>query len=242
MMLRHLTEIKWKFLTHNSYVRVCKGAECFIPPSAIIRNCRIIVMPGCSFTIGNECRLDGVTIFIGNGQLTLDNNVIIQSPKTNPTSLIIDKGTITCSNHSKISCRRVWVRFGGKLSVGSYTNINEGSEIRCDNNISIGSYNQISYNVRIWDTNTHNIMPIEERRLVAEKYFPYYGYELTRPKTAPIFIGDDCWIGENSVILKGSTIGNGCVIGYGTFISGKNIHDNCRIVTERSLRVTQIEF
>lgn len=40
-----------------------------------------------------------------------------------------------------------------------------------------------------------------------------------------ITIGDDCWIGGNTVILPGITIGNGCVIGAGSVIT-KNIPDD----------------
>lgn len=41
----------------------------------------------------------------------------------------------------------------------------------------------------------------------------------------PITIGDDCWIGGNSIILPGISIGKGCVIGAGSVVT-KNIPDN----------------
>jgi maltose O-acetyltransferase len=41
----------------------------------------------------------------------------------------------------------------------------------------------------------------------------------------PVVIGNDCWIGGNSVICPGVTIGNGCVIGAGSLVT-KNIPDN----------------
>lgn len=40
-----------------------------------------------------------------------------------------------------------------------------------------------------------------------------------------ISIGNDCWIGGNSIILPGITIGNGCVIGAGSVLT-KDIPDN----------------
>lgn len=39
-------------------------------------------------------------------------------------------------------------------------------------------------------------------------------------KTAPIVIGKDCWIGANTVILRGTTIGDNCVVGAGSIIKG----------------------
>lgn len=41
----------------------------------------------------------------------------------------------------------------------------------------------------------------------------------------PVSIGDDCWIGGNSVICPGVTIGNGCTIGAGSVVT-KDIPDN----------------
>ena len=37
---------------------------------------------------------------------------------------------------------------------------------------------------------------------------------------SPVVIGDDCWIGSNVVILRGSRIGRGCVIGAGAVVHG----------------------
>ena len=53
-------------------------------------------------------------------------------------------------------------------------------------------------------------------------------------------IGDDCWIGESCVILKGTTIGNECVLGYGTFVVGKNVPDKSRVINERCLRIDSL--
>jgi maltose O-acetyltransferase len=41
----------------------------------------------------------------------------------------------------------------------------------------------------------------------------------------PIKIGNDCWIGGNTVILPGITIGNGCTIGAGSVVT-KDIPEN----------------
>jgi acetyltransferase-like isoleucine patch superfamily enzyme len=38
-------------------------------------------------------------------------------------------------------------------------------------------------------------------------------------KTAPVRIGDNCWIGQNVVIVKGVTIGDNCVIGANSVVT-----------------------
>ena len=47
----------------------------------------------------------------------------------------------------------------------------------------------------------------------------------TLENALPITIGNDCWIGGNTVICPGITIGNGCVIGAGSVVT-KDIPDN----------------
>jgi len=47
----------------------------------------------------------------------------------------------------------------------------------------------------------------------------------TLENALPISIGNDCWIGGNSIICPGVTIGNGSVIGAGSVVT-KNIPDN----------------
>ena len=37
---------------------------------------------------------------------------------------------------------------------------------------------------------------------------------------APIIIGNDCWIGANTVILRGTKIGDNCVVGAGCVLKG----------------------
>jgi maltose O-acetyltransferase len=48
---------------------------------------------------------------------------------------------------------------------------------------------------------------------------------LTIEFSKPVSIGNDCWIGGQSIILPGVTIGNGCTIGAGSVVT-KNIPDH----------------
>ncbi len=44
-----------------------------------------------------------------------------------------------------------------------------------------------------------------------------------------VFIGKNCYVGPNSVISKGSNIGEGCVLGALTFVNGMNIPANSKV-------------
>ena len=235
-----IPKINIKYLFQGSYIRAIGTSRVKIASSAHIKNCKIYVYPGSELIIGENCDLKNAEIYVNHGSFILDHDCILCGELYDPLSVIVEKGRIDIAHHSKLACRKVWVRFGGKLDIGSYTNVNSGSEIRCDESVKIGSYNQISYNVRIWDTNTHTILPPAERRKVAEEYFPIFGYESQKPVTRHVTIGDDCWIGENAALLKGTSIGNCCIVGYGTFICGKAIDDNSCVINERELDIRQI--
>ena len=49
------------------------------------------------------------------------------------------------------------------------------------------------------------------------------------PISSPVKIGDKVWIGCNSTILKGVTIGNNSVIGANTLVN-KDVPPNCLVV------------
>jgi acetyltransferase-like isoleucine patch superfamily enzyme len=40
-----------------------------------------------------------------------------------------------------------------------------------------------------------------------------------QPHTAPIVIGDHVWIGTNSLVLKGVTVGDGAVVAAGSVVT-----------------------
>ena len=88
-----------------------------------------------------------------------------------------------------------------------YFNVNcvvlDTMKVEIGNNVFFGPAVQIY-------TATHPLDPIERRTVEFSK---------------PVSIGNDCWIGGNSVILPGVKIGNGVTIGAGSVVT-KNIPDN----------------
>ncbi len=235
-----LSEIKYKWIFHKSYFRVCEGANAKIGRNVIINNSRIIVTPGSSVEFGDNVRIENAVLSIDSGACIIGNNSIIGSA-SEKVMLNIESGKIQIGHHSKICASRFWVRFGGNIHIGNYTNINRGGEIRCDEVVSIGDYNQISYNVNIWDTNTHNVYSKDERRRITEEHYPYYGYENKRPKTNPVIIGNDCWIGENVSILKGTIINDEVIVGYNCLLSNVEIPSKTTVVTKSILDIHKRE-
>lgn len=99
----------------------------------------------------------------------------------------------------------------GKIVIGKYSQLGHNSVIQCVNQIEIGDYTAIAQNVTICDYNTHPVNPSD--RIIMQ--LTPEGHSYRSPiysVSAPIKIGNNCWIGENSRICKGISIGDGAVI------------------------------
>lgn len=230
-----------KYLIKGNFIRVKPTAIFYVSNSAILRNVKIFVAPGAQLKIGEDVVMQNTIICVERGSCIIDDNCIVgpMLKDVGKTKIIINDGSLKLNHHARLTLDRIWIRFGGKVNVGCYTNINNESEIRCDESVHIGDYDQISYGVKIWDTNTHTILDKSERRRITEKYFPYFGYEISKPKTAPIFIGNDCWIGENASILKGTKLGDEVIVGYNTLLSGHEIEDCSTVVAQTILKINK---
>ena len=78
----------------------------------------------------------------------------------------------------------------------------------------IGSYCSIAPNVIIGPAN-HPVEFVTTSNIIIKRQ-PRFKYELFKEKT---IIGNDVWIGANSVIKQGVVIGDGAVIGANSFVN-----------------------
>lgn len=113
---------------------------------------------------------------------------------------------------------KIRVRKGAECIIGNNTSINSNNMIACHEKIVIGDNVELSPNVQIYD-HDHDFRA--EGGIKARKF-----------KTSPIIIGNNVWIGANTVVLRGTTIGDNCVIGAGCVVKG-NYSPNMVIVQKR---------
>ncbi len=92
----------------------------------------------------------------------------------------------------------------GKVSIGRNCSLN-GSWIGCDNSITIGDDCLIS-DCYLLDTDYHNLHPRLRHAPAGPKV------------TAPVVIERNVWIGANSTVMKGVTVGQDSVVGLGSVI------------------------
>lgn len=89
------------------------------------------------------------------------------------------------------------------LEIGDRTYIGAKAHIRVGSHITIGRNVAIAWNVTIMDSDFHN----------------YCINDIPQVITKKVTIGDNVWIGNNVIILKGITIGNNAIIAAGSVVT-----------------------
>ena len=126
--------------------------------------------------------------------------------------LRVGKGVVIIRKNGAIRVgRKVQLHKGVKLSafgneysteiiIGDNTSIGDRTEIHAGKKVEIGRGCNIAWDVCIMDRD-------------------YHKFNSKTEDIKPVKIGDDVWIGCNSIILKGITIGNGAVIAAGSVVT-----------------------
>jgi acetyltransferase-like isoleucine patch superfamily enzyme len=99
-------------------------------------------------------------------------------------------------------------RVGAYSTIGAYCTLFGGRDDGC---ITVGRYAQLGPGVSVWAVN-HGARHLTtyNTKLLFEGRMKQFSVE------APIIVGDDVWIGANSILLPGVTVGNSTIIGAGS--------------------------
>jgi acetyltransferase-like isoleucine patch superfamily enzyme len=119
--------------------------------------------------------------------------------------LIVKGGTVAIGEHLAIRGTQCRVEIGsvpgGTLTLGERVFINWGSTVVAHLQIDIGDDCKIGELSAIFDTDHHEVEP---------------GTDVMKSK---VRIGNNVWIGRNSVVLPGVTIGDNAVIAAGSLVN-----------------------
>ena len=117
---------------------------------------------------------------------------------------------VTIGTDTRISCYRLFYDnqvLDPKLYVGNSVTIGSRCSILCADTVMIGNHALIASDVVITSEDHGIEVEVEQ------------SYAIQRLSHAPVIIGDETWIGEKVVILKGVTIGNRSIIGAGSIVT-----------------------
>lgn len=137
----------------------------------------------------------------------------------------------SCSNGSG-DVRRVWVAdhatiYGvltcgpeGRIVVGRHSYIGGRTLVESMASVCIGDDVAISHDCYIMDSNSHPTSPAVRRSTLREFAETRRNVErLAETDRAPIEIQSNVWIGFNSIILKGVTVGRGSIVACGSVVT-----------------------
>lgn len=146
--------------------------------------------------------------------------------------LSIDKSVqIKLGKESTFFCKFILEKPNAVIQIGDNVYIG-ASNIYCSSKIVIGNNVLISWGVKIYDHNSHSLLPgdrIYDIRLAGNNVRK--GFSLTLNKnwnnvaSEPIYIKDNVWIGMDATILKGVTIGENSIIAAGSVVT-KDVEPN----------------
>jgi acetyltransferase-like isoleucine patch superfamily enzyme len=111
--------------------------------------------------------------------------------------------------HINISSRvKLFTNPNAEISIGDNSRI-YGSCIHASKKITIGNNVLIAGNVNIIDNNGHELLMNDPSKRINS-----YGI------SNEVIIGNDCWIGANSIITPGTILGDGTVVMANSLVSG----------------------
>ncbi len=125
------------------------------------------------------------------------------------------KGRIRLGSYNQNRGNLYLVADGGKISIGNHCFFNTGCCVTATESVKIGDNCKFGNNLVIVD-HDHNFKGEGEKEFIS----------------SPVVIGNDCWVGANVTILRGTTIGDGTVIGAGSVVKG-SVSPGSRIIQKR---------
>lgn len=120
-------------------------------------------------------------------------------------------------NSSIIEGSILFDRNNAAVSIGDRTFIGGQSLIVCAEKIEIGNDVLISWGCTIVDHNSHAVAWDARKNDVIA--WSQGKKDWSEVKISPVRINDRAWLGFNSIILKGVTIGEGAIIGAGSVVT-----------------------
>lgn len=165
-----------------------------------------LVMKMTKVEYGKDLLLKGVPIIFNKGgaKLKIGENVTIKSS--------------FLSNLVGLYSRTIIVTRapGAEIEIGDNVGIS-GATIYARKKITIGENTCIGGNCKILDNDFHPIEAEARNQLLRDEN----GGDSDLVPSREIKIGKNCFIGCNSIILKGTVLGDGCVVGAGAVVCGK---------------------
>lgn len=162
-----------------------------------------------SFVLNRDYISIDPTTILGPGA----NLKIFNTPSLPNKSLVIEENSHIFSSFSLL-------RSDAKIHIGKRCQLGSSHFIAADN-IDVGDDVIMAWGCTVMDTDSHSLVWKQRSHDVAQCLSDYrnnpdnfiQNKDWSHVQSAPIRIGNKCWVGFDVAILKGVTLGDGVVIG-----------------------------
>lgn len=107
---------------------------------------------------------------------------------------------------------------GGTIHIGDNVGMSQTAICAVGADITIGNHTLLGGGVKIYSSDFHSLNYLDRK--------DYKVADRANRKCIPVKIGNDCFIGAGTIILKGVTIGDRTIIGAGSVVT-KSIPSDC---------------
>ncbi len=125
---------------------------------------------------------------------------------------------IRIGSHTLVSAELLVFAHGGNISVGEWCYLGEGSRVWSSGAIDIGDRVLIAHNVNIFDSLTHPLSAQQRHAQFKAIMLTGHPHSIDLGER-PVMVGNDAWIGANTCVLRGVTIGEGAIVGAGSVVT-----------------------
>lgn len=160
---------------------------------------------------------------VQHGSIRTNGIPIINVPRKNGGKIIIGSNLRmnngNAANNIGFTSRCVLSAIGGAaLCIGDNVGMSQTALCAVDADITIGRNTQLGGGVKIYSSDFHSMSYMDRR--------DPEGVDKNNRRSASVTIGDDCFIGAGTIILKGVQIGDRTIIGAGSVVT-KSIPADC---------------
>ncbi len=139
-----------------------------------------------------------------------------------PGALLVNnlgrRDAIAVGPHSIVKGELLVFGHGGRVRVGSHCFVGEHTRVWSAREILIGDRVLLSHQVNVFDSLTHPLRAADRHAQFLAILGGRHPQRIDLAE-APVRIEDDAWVGCQSVILAGVTIGRGAVVGAGSVVT-----------------------
>lgn len=177
---------------------------------------------------GYGVRIRGKFLIKGKGKVTIGNHCVFVSFGYQLNQIVAQDPSagVTIGNSCFFNATTLSIEGKGQIEVGDNAYFNGPFITATSSSITFKKQCLVS-DARIVDTDFHSI---EINRRNPD----------VKSKTKPVFVGENVWIGSQSMILKGVTIGNNSVIGAMTVVR-QSVPDNVVVIGNPQQIVKQLD-